>query len=68
MKKITAIFLALAVLVLFASCDNNDNPTTTQGPIATGYVPSQSSTVPSTPGNCLIGTCGKNISQTNSRS
>ena len=48
MKKITAIFLALAVLVLFASCDNNDNPTTTQGPIATGYVPSQSSTVPST--------------------
>ena len=34
MKKITAIFLALAVLVLFASCDNNDNPTTTQGPIA----------------------------------
>lgn len=42
MKKITAIFMILAVLVLFVSCDNNDNPTTTLPPINTGYVPSDS--------------------------
>lgn len=51
MKKITAIFLILAVLVLFASCDNDDNPTTTLPPINTGYVPSQSSTNPSASGS-----------------
>lgn len=42
MKKITAIFMILAVLVLFVSCDSNDNPTTTLPPINTGYVPSDS--------------------------
>ena len=44
MKKITAIFIILAVLVvLFVSCGDDNNPTTTLPPINTGYyVPSDS--------------------------
>lgn len=42
MKKITAIFLVLAVLALFASCDNDDNTTTAPPPIQTGYMPTES--------------------------
>ena len=47
MKKITAIFLILAMLALFASCGDDKNPTTTLPTIVTGYVPSDASTVPS---------------------
>ena len=47
MKKITAIFMLLAVLVLFVSCDNDDNPTTTLPPLNTGYVSTDPSTQPS---------------------
>ena len=39
MKKITAIFVILAVLVvLFVSCGDDNNPTTTLPPINTGYM------------------------------
>ena len=47
MKKITAIFLILAMLALFASCGDDTNPTTTLPTIGTGYVPSDASTAPS---------------------
>ncbi|MBQ1967819.1 MAG: hypothetical protein II356_07580 [Clostridia bacterium] len=44
MKRITVIFLILAMLALFASCNDDNNPTTTMPPIATGYVPSDPGT------------------------
>lgn len=44
MKRITVIFLILAMLALFASCNDDNNPTTTLPTIATGYVPSDPGT------------------------
>lgn len=45
MKKITAIFIILAVVVaLFVSCDDDNNPTTTLPPINTGYYTPSDST------------------------
>ena len=49
MKKITAIFLILAMLALFASCGDDTNTTTTLPTIGTGYTPTtQGSAEPST--------------------
>ena len=45
MKKITAIFLILAIMALFVSCNDDNNDTTTTPPvIQTGYVPTENST------------------------
>ncbi len=55
LRKIVAVFLALAtVVVLFTACDNNDNPITTE-PISTGEV---STTEPSTEKKSYILTTG----------
>ncbi len=46
MRKIVAVFLALAtVVMLFTACDGNDNPTTTD-PISTGPISTTESTKP----------------------
>ena len=46
MKKITAVFMILAVLVLFVSCDNDNGPETTLPPLNTGYVSTDPNELP----------------------
>jgi hypothetical protein len=46
LRKIVAVFLALATIVmLFTACDGNDNPTTTE-PISTGNISTTETTKP----------------------
>ncbi len=50
MKKFVALLLALAMVMAFAGCVSNDNPTTTQKPNPTTTVgPTTTTPVPSTP-------------------